>query len=905
LTGNLKQGGDWVMENTKEDVESVYFNDGIEYYQYLLDAKYKVLSFRSTGSLDSWLVNNLTKYTSQNGYSHASFIDANGGQENNQIVNLGTGKFFFNRAEYSTVYISPNGAILFNNDKATYNINPTTLYPIGIYALLSDFLSSTNQYVKYKLNLETQTLEIVYNTSIINAPDTRAIIIVTLNLSNHSEPNKIVIDYIDVFSNETLVSSGLVVSPSVYNAQLVKNIPNLFTFPIKEHTYISDSNSLLAPLSKIALENRRIIFSPVLPVMSVKETPPLDVEYSSSTLLNERKVKAITDTNVNVSEMYISDPITLTYMGITYNGNNQGTINFIKMPENSTSLKFKILLGSNNQFSERTVEFTINGSTVRSEWLIQNIPITIPSGFKITSTSVPRKFKIMNPTTDSDGLYTYTTTYTQDIVLTPSLDGSFYDIEILKFNSLNNVKITVTQLKSVNNFYKESTPFVVSLKQTDFPNMLFLPNAAFDYDKFKNNTSCEIYFKDFITSLSLGSYSFSDITLDSSLGTFDKSKGLLIMKDLIGTFNVNFSFNQAAYGQYDSVSSVVVELPSAFFSNIKNIPNSMNDIVISSVSISNVIEMPYPVTKTPVVGKTVIYSFVNESNLVKLGNTVVKLADILNNKLTIYSMRQEVDNIRIRVLEPAGGGNGHYLQAETIVQLNRNNFNSIRNLSTTLDISKLFPWETNSPEIDSVFVPLTVVTNSPGTLVFSSSRTDLASFNNSSEGVMKLTRKGHAVITVSQEATANHVAAPAQSRYFHTNQFNYITNICFPAGTPVLTDQGSFPIEELSAQTLHGKRIVYVTKTVSEDSHLVCFEKDSLGENLPSLRTLMTMNHGVEKDGNLVEAREFVNGDKVHLVPYEGEPLYNVLLENHSVMNVNGLVVETLDPTSKIAKFYA
>jgi hypothetical protein len=170
---------------------------------------------------------------------------------------------------------------------------------------------------------------------------------------------------------------------------------------------------------------------------------------------------------------------------------------------------------------------------------------------------------------------------------------------------------------------------------------------------------------------------------------------------------------------------------------------------------------------------------------------------------------------------------------------------------------------------------------------------------------MKLTRKGNAVITVSQEATANHVAAPAQSRYFHTNQFNYITNICFPAGTPVLTDQGSFPIEELSAQTLHGKRIVYVTKTVSADSHLVCFEKDSLGENLPSLRTLMTMNHGVEKDGNLVEANEFVNGDSVHLVPYEGEPLYNVLLENHSVMNVNGLVVETLDPTSKIAKFYA
>ena len=169
---------------------------------------------------------------------------------------------------------------------------------------------------------------------------------------------------------------------------------------------------------------------------------------------------------------------------------------------------------------------------------------------------------------------------------------------------------------------------------------------------------------------------------------------------------------------------------------------------------------------------------------------------------------------------------------------------------------------------------------------------------------MKLTKKGHAVITVSQKASDHYLAAAAQSRYFNTNEFNYITNICFPAGTPVLTDQGSFPIEELSAQTFHGARIVYVTKTISEDSHLVCFEKDSLGENMPSIRTLMTLNHGLEKDGGIVEASEFVNGDNVHLVPYDGKPLYNVLLENQMMININGLMCESLDPNSKIAKFY-
>jgi len=35
-TGNLKYGGDWIMESTSEDIEAIYFTQSIEYYQYLL-----------------------------------------------------------------------------------------------------------------------------------------------------------------------------------------------------------------------------------------------------------------------------------------------------------------------------------------------------------------------------------------------------------------------------------------------------------------------------------------------------------------------------------------------------------------------------------------------------------------------------------------------------------------------------------------------------------------------------------------------------------------------------------------------------------------------------------------------------------------------------------------------------
>ena len=36
LTGNLKYGGDWILENTNEDIQNIYFTDLIENYQYTL-----------------------------------------------------------------------------------------------------------------------------------------------------------------------------------------------------------------------------------------------------------------------------------------------------------------------------------------------------------------------------------------------------------------------------------------------------------------------------------------------------------------------------------------------------------------------------------------------------------------------------------------------------------------------------------------------------------------------------------------------------------------------------------------------------------------------------------------------------------------------------------------------------
>ena len=134
-----------------------------------------------------------------------------------------------------------------------------------------------------------------------------------------------------------------------------------------------------------------------------------------------------------------------------------------------------------------------------------------------------------------------------------------------------------------------------------------------------------------------------------------------------------------------------------------------------------------------------------------------------------------------------------------------------------------------------------------------------------------------------------------------------ISNICFLGNTPISTDQGKIPIEKIDASihTIHNKPITAITKTITQDEYLVCFEKHSLSLNVPSKKTIMSKNHKVSYKGIWREAEEFIDEfDKIYEVPYNGEILYNILLEKHDKVYVNNLVCETLHPKNNIAKLY-
>lgn len=131
-----------------------------------------------------------------------------------------------------------------------------------------------------------------------------------------------------------------------------------------------------------------------------------------------------------------------------------------------------------------------------------------------------------------------------------------------------------------------------------------------------------------------------------------------------------------------------------------------------------------------------------------------------------------------------------------------------------------------------------------------------------------------------------------------TRGFGYQA-ICFLEGTPINTDQGIIPINEIIADfhTIDNKRIVAVTQTRDSNTFLVCFKKDSLDDNVPNQDTITSRFHRVEYNGEMIKACDLMESVKnVVKVDYTGQLLYNILMEKHDKMIVNNLVCETLHP---------
>ena len=135
-----------------------------------------------------------------------------------------------------------------------------------------------------------------------------------------------------------------------------------------------------------------------------------------------------------------------------------------------------------------------------------------------------------------------------------------------------------------------------------------------------------------------------------------------------------------------------------------------------------------------------------------------------------------------------------------------------------------------------------------------------------------------------------------------------ISDICFTRNTPIQTDQGIVSIHKIdpTVHSINNKKIIAITKSISMDNYLICFEKHALGENIPSTRTIVTKYHKIKNEhGKMIQAYKYLDYfDRVKKNDYNGEILYNILMEEHETVNVNNLICETLHPEHEIAKLY-
>lgn len=134
-------------------------------------------------------------------------------------------------------------------------------------------------------------------------------------------------------------------------------------------------------------------------------------------------------------------------------------------------------------------------------------------------------------------------------------------------------------------------------------------------------------------------------------------------------------------------------------------------------------------------------------------------------------------------------------------------------------------------------------------------------------------------------------------------------NICVGESSVVRTDQGPVKITDISTHinTIRGKKIVAVTKVKYVGDHLYNIKKDAFGKNMPDIDTIITGDHGIyvnNLSNNKMEMVKNIRNTNITTIKYGGEYLYNILMEKHGKMSVNNIVVETLNPENKIAKFY-
>jgi len=160
-TGNIKYGGDWVMESTYEDVRTVYFTNDIEIYEYLFDVTGWSSGYTNTYVQMAIDGNNLYyPHTSNNNILQKS--TSTGGTASIWLDGLSTdsagivyyGGFFYvsNRAKNSISKLDASGNIVTQTWATTTSPSSIVIDTTGTFMYVINHLGRTNYITKINLS---------------------------------------------------------------------------------------------------------------------------------------------------------------------------------------------------------------------------------------------------------------------------------------------------------------------------------------------------------------------------------------------------------------------------------------------------------------------------------------------------------------------------------------------------------------------------------------------------------------------------------------------------------------------------------------------------------------------------------------------------------------------------------
>jgi hypothetical protein len=815
-TGNIKYGGDWVMENTMENIQHIYFNEDLNNYVNLLvddNTPQKLVPHQ----VDLPFTYNGVTYTTwdswKNGFSYT------------RGINYNTAIFTSSRLLVGDNQYSPNTNVF---DGEIFNPRR----PFRHYWAQSPAYMAFPYYIVWKLDgLQTVNKLVMYTE--YDYPG--------------MTPKKF--DIISSTANMTIPTANVTINPGA-----LKNDSNWNVIQTVEETQSYKSGYVTNDDGKQTTDNKTYTFpSTEAKFIGIKVYSHMSSQYANGRLEEivfygpppgpDTEAPVITLNGPSTVTMIIGDSYTdvIPTASDSRDGDLTSSIVQVGSVDPTTPGRYTVTYNVSDSAGNNAVE------VVRTVTVL--VPDVVPPLILLRGSSTINLN--LNETYTELGATAYDERYgnvTDAIVTTGSVDTSVIGTYEIKYNvsdPLGNVAIEVVRTVNV-----VDAP-IITLNGPELVGLVV--RSQFDAENYTelNATATDGIDGD-IT---------NNIVITSNVNT---------LKD--GTYEVRYNVsNSVGSKAIEIIRTVLVIRPTGNVSveTLKNVVPTIEETASDTITIPEL----------------------SDKTILTTGTSSEKIAKRRLFMKEFFSKNSsKVSNKKVKISKDDLLGTSSFI-AKTDLLIQR-----AENTEVPVDLSSLTEDEGIYTYIDNIadFVVLEISTGY---------KLKIQKLNESQYAVYEDYVNQSTVITkvMNEGETGTYSGFGYQIGSFSgpTDAELLSTPICFPSGTPVTTDQGDIKIELLNknVNTINGKRIVDITETGPKFENLICFEKDSLGNNTPSMKTEMTPDHCVLYNGKFMKAIEVAEiCENVYSIPFIQEKLYNVLMEKHDTMMVNNLCCETLNP---------